>query len=265
MEKIGYLGPEGSYSFIAAKKMRPQAKLIAYASFPLVMASLVSGGVDGTVIPIENSLNGGVMQNIDLLQSTQGVCAVEEYILKIEHCLVTKYGADVKGVKRIYSHPQALEQCAVYLNKNFPSATLISTASTSASLDMVKSDGDAAIAGAHSLREGLKISAENIADEKNNFTHFLLIRRGEVPEVHSERIFFSAECPNKSGALLTLLNIISRHGINMTKMQSRPVKNSPEHYRFFVEIEGDYCSDKVRNVLKDIKSSANSFKLLGCY
>lgn len=265
MEKIGYLGPEGSYSFVAAKAMRPQAALVAFSSFPLVMGSLVSGNTDGTVIPIENSLNGGVMQNIDLLQYTENVCAVEEYTVKIDHRLVTVAGADLKGIKRIYSHSQALAQCAGYLYENFPSAELISTASTAASLDMLKSPSDAAIAGAHSRREGLTLSDKNIADEENNFTHFLLIRRGEVPKLPSRRIFFSAECPNKSGALLTLLNLISAHGINMTKLQSRPIKNSPEQYRFFIEIEGDYSSSATRAALEDIKASANSFKLLGCY
>lgn len=266
MEKIGYLGPEGSYSFIASKSMRPQAELCAYQSFPLVIASLTSGETDGAVIPIENSLNGGVMQNIDLLQYTQGICAVEEYTVKIDHRLVTKQGADLKNIKRIYSHSQALEQCAVYLKKHFPCAQLCSAPSTAASLEMIKEDTDAGIAGAHLKREGLVFSDDNIADEENNFTHFLLVRRGKVPEnVHTKKIYFSFTCRNKAGALLTMLQTVYKCGFNMTKLQSRPVKNTPEAYRFFIETEGDYALPEIKRALSEIQKSADEFKLLGCY
>lgn len=266
MEKIGYLGPEGSYSFIASQGMRPQAKLIAYQSFPLVFASLTDGETDGIVIPIENSLNGGVMQNLDLLQYTDGICAVEEYTVKIDHRLVTKNGADITKINRIYSHSQALEQCAVYLKKHFPNAQLFSAPSTAASLDMIKQDTDAGIAGAHLSREGLVFSEYNIADEENNFTHFLLVRRGNVPEgVHTKKIYFSFTCRNKAGALLTMLQSVYKGGFNMTKLQSRPIKNTPDCYRFFIETEGDYALPQIKASLKEIENSADEFKLLGCY
>lgn len=266
MEKIGYLGPEGSYSLIAARNLCEKAQHIPYPSFPLVMASLVSGETDGIVLPIENSLSGGVMQNIDLLQYTPNVCAVREYTVKIDHRLVIKAGADKNNIERIYSHSQALEQCAGYLAKHFPMAKLISTASTAASLDMIKTPNDAGIAGAHNRREGFDFSDRNVADEENNFTHFLLIRRGSVPEnLTSSRIYFSVECPNKSGALLSLLQCVYKGGFNMTKLQSRPVRNAPETYRFFIETEGDYSDAKIKSALKEIERSAISFKLLGCY
>lgn len=266
MDRIGYLGPEGSYSHIAARTMRPLAELCAYKSFALVMASLTSGETDGIVTPIENTLNGGVLQNIDLLQFTADVCAVEECTVKIDHRLATLCGTDKSRIKRIFSHSQALEQCARYLKENFPSAQLNPTQSTAASLDMIRSEEDAGIVGAHVSREGIVLSESNIADEDNNFTHFLLVRRGKIaPETRSRRIFFSVACPNKSGALLTVLQCISAHSINMTKLQSRPVKNVPDEYAFFIEIEGDYSSPEVKSALKDVTAAANSFKLLGCY
>lgn len=266
MEKIGYLGPEGSYSFIAAKGLRPQAPLLAYPGFPLAVASLTDGETDGIVLPIENSLNGGVMQNLDLLQYTDGICAVEEYTVKIDHRLVTKEGADVKNIKRIYSHSQALEQCASYLKKNFPYAQPCAVSSTSACLDMIKEDSDAGIAGAHLKREGLVFSQGNIADEDNNFTHFLLVKRGSVPEdKHTKKIYFSFTCRNKAGALLTMLQSVYEGGFNMTKLQSRPIKNTPEAYRFFIETEGDYALPEIKKALEHIKNSADEFKLLGCY
>lgn len=265
MELIGYLGPEGSYSHIAAKSMRPEAVLKAYSGFPQVFSSLFSE-TDGIVVPIENSLNGGVMQNIDLLQSTDGVHAVEEVRIKIDHRLVTLDGADLKDIKTIYSHSQALEQCSKYLAENFPKARLVSVNSTAASLEMVKEKCDAAVAGAHVKRAGLTVSQDNIADEHNNFTRFLLVKRGEIPENSpSRKIYFSVTCPNRSGALLSLLGEIARLKFNMTKIESRPVKDVPDEYRFFIEVEGDYSKKSVKLALNEVRAAANSFKLLGCY
>ena len=266
MQTIGYLGPEGSYSQLAAHRMCPEAKLCAYTGFPQVFQSLVSGSSDAIAVPIENTLNGGVLQNLDLLQSTEGVCAVRKLTVKIDHRLVTLKGADADKIKRIYSHGQALEQCAKYLAENFPSARLVPVQSTSASLDMIKTEEDAGIAGAHNVRDGLVLSDKNIADADNNFTHFLLVKRGEVPpETQSEHIFFCVTLDNRSGTLLSLLQVVSGHALNMTKIQSRPVKNAPDEYRFFIEVEGDYSADAVKNALEAIKKASNSFKLLGCY
>lgn len=266
MQTIGYLGPEGSYSHLAAKCLCGGAKLNAYASFPQVFSSLVSGRTDAIVVPIENSLNGGVLQNMDLLQSTSDVYACGQYTLKIDHRLVTLNGADKNKIKRIYSHSQALEQCARYLDENFPSAQLIPAPSTAASLEMIKTAEDAAIAGSHTVKEGLALSENNIADGDGNFTHFLLVKRGHIPEdFRSQRIYFSVTCKNRAGALMTLLECISQKGLNMTKIESRPIKNIPDEYRFFVEIDGDYSSVDVKGAIENIKLSSNSFKLLGCY
>lgn len=266
METIGYLGPEGSYSSIAARALRPDAKLTAYQSFPKVFASLISGKTDGVVVPIENTLNGGVLQNIDLLQSTDGVYATEECVIKIDHRLAFLNGADRSKIKRIYSHSQALDQCAKFLSENFPSARQIPTESTAASLEKIQTEEDAGIVGSHTCIEGIVLSENNIADEENNFTHFLLIRRVKIADnTHSRKIYFSVTCANRSGALLELLSYIPKYGLNMTRIESRPIKNVPDEYRFFIEIEGDYSDKNVKNALSEIENAAHSYKLLGCY
>ena len=262
----GYLGPEGSYSFLASKKIMPSDTLCAYDSFPLLMRALTSGEVDCTVIPIENNLNGGVLQNIDLLQETDGVIAVEEGIIKIEHRLATLSGADIKKIKRIYSHRQALDQCAGYLFKNFPDCKLIAVPSTSASLEMIKSEEDAGIVGAHTAREGISLSKENIADYSENITRFLKVVRGCADENRpTKKIFFSVTCPNVSGGLLNLLKRIALHGLNMSELQSRPIKDKANEFRFFIEAECDYSKPEVKKAVEDIKGTALSFKLLGAY
>ena len=265
MEKVAYLGPVGSYSHLAAMKMCEGAEVEAYGSFFLAMGALERGECDWAVLPIENSLNGAVLQNIDLLQAGNAV-AVEKLSLALDHRLATLKGAEYSGICRIYSHEQSLAQCADYLHENFPNVQLIATPSTAASLDMVKTKADAAIVGAHLKRDGIELSPRNIADSKHNFTDFLLVRRGEVDEnKKSERIFFSVTCRHKSGALLDILQPMSRCGLNMTKIQSRPIKDRAGEYRFFIEVEGDYSSEIMRRSLETVKNSSLSFKLLGTY
>lgn len=264
--KVAYLGPEGSYSQLAAKKMRPDAEALAFGSFYLVMNALKSGECECAVLPIENSLNGAVLQNIDLLQYTENVIATEETSLALDHRLATLSGAETCGITTIYSHEQSLAQCAEYLNENFSGVRLIATPSTAASLDMIKSVSDAAIVGAHIKREGITLSPRNIADSKQNFTHFLLIERGTVDgKKRSEKIYFSVACRHASGALLDILEPMRAGGLNMTKIQSRPIKERAGEYRFFIEVEGDYSSSRVREILQGVKDISLSFKLLGAY
>lgn len=266
MQKIGYLGPKGSYSYLAAERMCPEAEKIAYDNFRLVMKALVSGECDGVVAPIENSLNGGVLQNIDLLQSTEGVCAVGECTVAIDHRLAVLPGADRSRIKRIYSHQQALAQCGEYLAEFFPAAQQIAVSSTAASLNMLKSSEDACIVGAHTSDAGIMLSPQNIADEKRNKTQFLLIVRGAVTaDVRSQKIYFSVTCRHEPGALLHILQRIADGGLNMTKIESRPIKDRPGEYRFFIEAEGDYSLEQTQKTLNAVRKSANSLKILGAY
>ena len=126
----------------------------------------------------------------------------------------------------------------------------------------------AAIVGAHTenLRKGFVKSEESIADEKNNYTTFLLIKKGKdaLPK-NSTRLFFSTVCPHRPGSLLELLQIIAKYGINMTKIESRPVKNRPGDYRFFVEADCDIADERVLAALKAIEEDTLECKLLGAY
>lgn len=263
--KTGYLGPEGSYSYLAAKKMAPDGDLFAYDSFPLLFNAL-SGEVDCIVIPIENSLNGEVTQNIDLLQSIDGIIAVEECTVRIEHRLALLKGAEIKDLKRIYSHRQALDQCAKYLFENFPKVQLIATQSTSASLDMLKTKEDGCIVGSHTKRDGVCLLDKNVSDYPENETHFLkVVRGGADVSKHTRKIYFSVTCPNVSGGLIKLLQRIEGHKLNMSKLQSRPIKDRTNEFRFFIEIECDYSKPEVKKAVEDIKGAALSFKMLGTY
>ena len=264
--KTGYLGPEGTYSSLAANKLCADSRLIAYPSFFTLFAALKSGEVGAIVLPIENTLNGAVTQNLDLLQETEGVYAKAACAVKIEHRLITATGCDKSKIKRIYSHPQALAQCAKYLALNFPQAKLLETASTAESLDKIKSEEDACIAGAHCRRNGFELSEHSIYDEKKNYTQFLLVENGEpAKDAFSDRIFFTVTCRHKAGALADLLLILKENQINITEIESRPIKDKTGEFRFFMEAEGNYADPAVKSALEKLKAASHSFKLLGCY
>lgn len=280
--KIAYLGPEGSYSHLAAKAFLETGskgvkavnewdECIPFRNFPEVLAAVKNGRVDAAALPIENSLQGGVSQNLDLLQATEGMFAVKEYVLRIEHHLIYKEGVKLTEIGRVYSHRQALDQCLEYLDRELPFASLRETESTAFGLTKAMEDDSgksAAIAGAHTvhLRNGFVVGKDCISDEKNNFTHFLLVKKGEeaLPK-NSDLLFFSAVCPHRKGSLLELLQIIASYNINMTKIESRPVKGRPGEFRFFIEAECDICSSDVQEMLSTIRGNTLECKLLGAY
>lgn len=280
--KIAFLGPEGSYSHLAAqiflKAEAPVTKTagtwdecIPFRNFPEVLAAIACGRVDAGVLPIENSLQGGVLQSLDLLQDSEDLYAMKEEIIRVDHRLFYKEGVSFSQIGRVYSHRQALDQCSKFLSKEMPFASLRETESTGFGITRAMEDEtgkSAAIGGAHTenLRAGFVMSEECISDEKNNFTHFLLVKKGKdaLPK-QSNRIFFSTVCPHRPGSLLELLQIIAKYGVNMTKIESRPVKNRHGNYRFFIEADCDIASTQTQEMLASIKASTLECKLLGAY
>ena len=264
--KIGYLGPEGSYSSVAAHKMCPEDQGVAYNTFAAAVEALSQGEVQSVALPVENTLQGAVTQNLDLLYAEPELYAVHEYILPIEHRLIVREGTSFCDIQKIYSHQQAILQCGQFLRTNFSQAKIIYTDSTMQSLHHIQKKDEAGIVGSHVQREGFVFLGGNIADEPKNFTHFLLVRKGkEFLPNHSTRIYFAATCPHEPGALLKMLQILSVYDLNMTKIESRPIKNSPGEYCFFVEFEDVVSAKNVTYALHRLAEYSRNFKLLGCY
>ena len=258
------LGPAGSYSEAAAKKLCPQDTLLYCRNFPEAVAALEEGRVRCSVLPVENAIRGGVLQVLDLLGS-RDVFAVEELVLPIDHRLIRRKGVPLSAIERVYSHEQAIGQCAEYLRRTLPEAQILFTDSTAKCLQLLDAH-TAGIVGAHVSGEGLELSAENIADEKKNFTHFLLVKKGrEHLPASSSHVYFAATCPHEPGALLKMLQILSVYDLNMTKIESRPIKNSPGTYCFFIEFKGDVADRHVCAALDRLEEYTDGFKLIGCY
>lgn len=264
MSAVACLGPAGSYSELAARRLCPDKEVMLCSNFPAVFAAVTGGAADAGVIPIENSIQGGVLQNLDLLE-TQDVYAVQQTVIRIDHRLAVLEGVQLSEIRRVYSHEQAIGQCSEFLSSHLPQAECIFTDSTAKSLSLL--DGHSAgIVGAHAAKTGVVLSEENIANEKNNFTQFFLIRRRAegLPE-HGDTVFFVGVCEHRPGSLLAMLRGFSDRGINLTRIESRPIRNVLGEYRFFIEIDGDITQPRVREAMESARSHCRMFRVLGVY
>lgn len=264
MEKrAACLGPKDSFSEFAAHRMCEGFETVLCHSFREAVEKTLSGEADCAVLPVENSLNGGVLECLDLLQEKE-VFGVEEYLLPVDQRLATLEGVKWENIRRICSHEQAIGQCSEFLARYFPGARFVHTSSTVESLSLL--DGETAgIVGSHVKGEGVVLSRENIADHKGNFTRFLkVVPRGELPE-RSNMVFFCALCHHRPGSLVGLLKIFLRYGLNLTRIESRPVKEAFGECRFFIEFAGDIGNDRVKSALSEAKNFCLQFKILGAY
>lgn len=262
-KKVSCLGPYGSYSECAARKMCEDYEVLLCHNFAETVRKITGGEADCGVLPVENSLNGGVSECLDLLESEE-IFAVREYMLLVDHRLALREGTSPEDVEVVCSHEQAFGQCAEYLAERFPRARLVKTYSTAESLSLL--DGrTAGIVGAHIRREGIVLSEENIADNKGNYTRFLQVERRKELPARSAMVFFSAVCQHKPGALVNLLKIFQRYSLNLTRILSRPVKEQFGQYRFFIEVAGDIGNERVKSALFEAERYCASFKLLGAY
>lgn len=261
--KAGCLGPEGSFSELAARELCEGYEIVLYRSFAEAVSKLLSREVDYAVLPIENSLNGGVLETLDLLAQEE-IFGDEELMLSVDQRIATLEGVREEDIRTVYSHEQALAQCSDYLKAHFPFADFVATKSTSESLSLLDRRS-AGIVGAHVKQSGIVLSKENIANYKGNYTRFLrVVRKGELPPV-SVMIFFCAVCAHKPGALIGLLKIFQRYGLNLTRIESRPVKEMFGQYRFFIEFVGDIGNERVVKALSEARAYCIQFKLLGAY
>lgn len=267
--RIAFLGPMGSYSEQAARNYNPSANLVPYTSFRLIVEAVVNGKIGEGILPIENSLTGSVIENLEILVEIQDIKITGEVVIPIHHSLIVKAGTKIDEVKTVFSHPQALSQCKNFLSKNLPNASLIASLSTSASItDMINSNIiSAAIANPNAnTEEGIEILKTRIEDFPNNATRFIVISNSDNLQTGNDKtslcISFDSD---KAGILYNVLGECAKRGVNMTKIESRPSKINLGNYIFFIDIEG-HREDKITNeTLTAIKSKTEKFLMLGSY
>ena len=264
---VAYLGPEGTFSELATLKRFGSAVLgQPRATIDSVFQAVESGAALYGIVPVENSTEGAVGRTLDLLlQSTLQVCG--EVMLPIHQCLLTRC-AELTAIKTVFSHPQSLAQCQGWLNKNMPQAMLNPLPSNAeAALQAANHPHDsAAVAGIHAAaRFGLNVMAENIEDEASNTTRFLVIGNQQVAPSGKDKTSLVMSAANRPGAVHDLLVPLAKHGVSMTKLESRPARSGLWEYVFFVDIEGHQSDTKVAAALAELKQFAAFVKILGSY
>lgn len=268
--RVAYSGCEGAFAYIASKELYPEAQLIACADFEQAYKSVENGECDACVLPIENSFAGDVGTVMDLMFS--GTLYVNQTKdLEINHCLIAKKGAKLEDIKRVISHPQALNQCDKYIHDhNFEQ---ISYKNTALSAKKVKESNDTDIAAIASDETAkifdLDILESRINSSRNNTTRFLAFSRcqnkPETVRKMNQHFMLVFTVKNEAGALAKTIDIIGAYGFNMRNLRSRPMKELLWNYYFFVEADGDINTEKGSQMLKELSSTCDRLKLVGAY
>ena len=264
---VAFQGEPGAYSEGAVYRFfGPSAKPKPCKRFSDVFKSVEEEESDYGVVPIENSIEGSVNQVYDLfLEYDLKVCG--EIVLRIVHCLITNPDTELNSVKVIYSHPQALAQCRNLLERL--RCELVSTYDTAGSVKMIKERGmidAAAVAGERAAQiYGMKMLMKNIADNPNNYTRFFVLSRTEAFPSSDDKTSVIFSTKHIPGALYRALAAFAMREINLTKIESRPTKQRPWEYNFYLDFEGHKDEERCIEALRGLESESVFVKILGSY
>ena len=268
--KIAYLGPKGSFSHHVVQTAFPKEELHAFANITDVIKAYEQGLVDYSVVPVENSIEGSVHESLDYLFHQARIQAVAEFVQPIHQQLMVVPGQS--KIEKIFSHPQALAQGKKFIDKHYPEAKIEITASTAYAARFISEHPDqpyAAIAPKSSAEEyGLELIAEDIQEMEANFTRFWVLG-AEIPKIplnsQAEKMSLALTLPdNLPGALYKALSTFAWRGIDLTKIESRPLKTALGEYFFIIDV--DY-SDKelVHFARQELEAIGIQHKILGTY
>lgn len=266
--RVAFQGELGAFSQQAAHRVfGPHLQPLPCVAFEDVFSRLVRGKADFAVIPIENSLAGSIHQNFDLL-AKHSLESIGETYIRIEHHLIANPRARMADIRQVYSHPVALAQCRTFLN-SLRAAEEVSFYDTAGSVKFIRDknlSNAAAVASADAARMyGMKILKRNIEDDRENYTRFLaLARRGRVAHGGAKTsLVFSLR--NEPGALFKALSVFALRDINLTKIESRPIRGRKWEYLFYVDLQSDIRSRPCANALRHLQEMTAYFKVLGSY
>ena len=279
--KVAFLGPEGTFSQEASMKHFGQAvETVPMGSIGQVFREVENGQVDYGVVPIENSTEGVISYTLDVFMNSPLKISGEVKLRIHQNLMVSaassgKTGSDSnndwKNVERVYSHQQSLAQCREWLDHNLPNAERIPVSSNTEAAKQALADTSggkkaAAIAGVLAAKTyGLNIVQENIEDNKDNTTRFLVIGKQDVPPCGVDKTTLMISAKNRAGALYHLLAPLAKHGLDMTRIESRPSRNANWEYYFFMDINGHIKDAKVAQALKELDEEAELVRVLGSY
>jgi len=270
---VVFQGSEGAFSHIAGRRhfaSRPSSvSFRGHATFRGMLEDVRSGAADYAMLPIENTTSGSVHDAYDALSHTD-LAIVGEEILRIEMCLVGIADVPLESLRKVYSHPQALSQCTAFLAA-LPQCTVETFVDTAMSVERVKAENDpthAAIASAEAaVLHGLHLIRRDIANHRENYTRFLVVARESEPidpRVPSKTSLMFV-MPHERGALLACLKVLAARGLNLTKLESRPMPGRPFEYLFYADVEGNIADTPVHDAIGELGRITRSLKIFGSY
>jgi len=265
--RVVFQGDEGAYSQLAMKKyFGDGVDCIHVPSFRAAMSVISEGSADYAVLPIENSTAGIVSEIYDLLAEYENFIVAEQ-VIQIEHCLMGVKGADISDIKTVFSHPQSLMQSARFLEKY--DWKQISMPNNAFAAKKVATDGDksqAAVASSLAAEiYGLDILEKGINSEDNNSTRFIIVTNQKVFRKDASKISLCFEVPHESGSLYHCLGHFIFNGLNISKIESRPIEGRTWEYRFFLDFDGNLSDPSVRCALTGLREEAKYLRVLGNY
>ena len=263
--KIAYLGPEASFSHLAAmKRFGSRIAYMACESISDVFLKVERGIADYGVVPVENSIEGAVSYTLDVfVDSDLKICA--QVILNVSHNLLAN--CSKQAIKRIYSNPQVFGQCRGWLRENLPQAELIEVSSTTRAAQIAAREKNSACIASDLAAKvyKLKVIAGDIEDSLHNVTRFFVVGRVDVSQTGKDKTSLIFSIKDKVGALHEMLLPFKKYGINLTKIESRPSKKKAWDYYFFVDLEGHRENAKVKKALAELEDKCKFLKILGSY
>jgi prephenate dehydratase len=273
--RVAIQGERGAFSDSAARKLLgPDVHVVACRTFDDVFDAVKSGHADAAVVPVENSLAGSVLRTYELL-GAHSVEIVGETLLAIRLTLIARPGVAATDIRRVLSHPVALQQCQRFLAR-LPDVEAVAAYDTAGSVKLIMeghSDADAAIASAAAAEMyGAQVLETGLEDDPANYTRFVLI--SAVPASAALRKMIGAgpmkttilfRTPNTPGALFRALAAFALRDINMTKLESRPIAGRPWEYAFYVDINGGTDEPRIANALNHLREMCERVSVLGTY
>lgn len=264
--KVAYLGPKATFSHLATmQQFGLSAQLEPQKSIPAVFEQVEKGKALYGVVPVENSTEGVVTHTLDMfVDSSLQICS--EIILDIHHDLLSRTGR-LEDIRKVYSHPQPLAQCRNWLEEHLPGIPVVDVASTAVAAQIV-SDDYAAAAIASELAAAmydLKVVRSRIEDQVNNVTRFLVISKKTAEPSGNDKTSIMFSVRDEPGILYRMLEPFARRGVNLSKIESRPVKTKAWEYIFFLDMIGHIDDPQVAAAIEDLRQFCQFLKVLGSY
>ncbi len=264
--RIGYLGPEGTFSQQAVHKhFGHSAHGLPLSSIEEVFEEVEAGNADFGVVPVENSGQGTIQSTLDMfLTSSLKICGEVE--LRVHQYLLSRTGR-IEDIERVYSHPQSLAQCKAWLRQHLPNAERLPVASNAEAARRSRTADDAAAIAGESAGKvyGLKVVAGPIEDRPDNTTRFLVLGRNLFPASGNDRTSLLVSVHDRPGALYSVLRPLAEHGISMNRIESRPAHQGKWVYAFFIDVSGHVEDPAMKAVLNELGEFADAVRILGSY